>query len=422
MRLAAMFSSTTFAGNSQALRGLHTAAKDKELSTLQKIKRATSGKVAKKFAPIGLHAPEDTMWREKLLHSLDLVLKNKKVKQDCHDPDGHWLQDQLNDIVDTLGHDAAEEAFDLLFDEEGPEISSWAWLYKYYIDQNEQGEYIGTFGQHTRELKDRHRMTEEFWEMTDKNDRLVTDDVLLMGFHGADLEDPRNMRRLIPILYSHFSRTEVYELDEWVRDFIGSLPRGFDNPLLAYNAFAFDGAAFTEEINDGTVYPDAVLMGDGILEKLEDLGFAQDGPDFVHAHEFGHQMQYEADIDHTGTLSDSIKEGRRIELMADALSAFFLAHPSGGNLCQERLEELDDVAFSFGDCKVDEDGHHGTPQQRQCAANWGASLGLLDAHEQLALSPRMVRDRFVAALDAIVAGDSSVCSFTVPDGMTPVSC
>jgi hypothetical protein len=133
-------------------------------------------------------------------------------------------------------------------------------------------------------------------------------------------------------------------------------------------------------------------------------------------------MQFEAEIDEKGVLSDPVAEVRRLELMADAFSSFFLAHPSGGSLCADRINELDEVAFSFGDCEVTEEGHHGTPQQRQCAANFGASLALLDAHEGLSLSPREFRDRFMAEFDGILSGDDDVCTFTVPAGVNPVPC
>ena len=135
------------------------------------------------------------------------------------------------------------------------------------------------------------------------------------------------------------------------------------------------------------------------------------GPDFVHAHEFGHHLQFQIDLSvpHGHTYKN---DDRRKELMADAISAYFLAHNDGGNMLIHEIGIFDKTAFSTGDCSANEDDHHGSPKQRQCAAIWGASLSSKD-HEHgtvPVLDPEVFVMKFNNAYSDMLALDAKVCT------------
>ena len=65
----------------------------------------------------------------------------------------------------------------------------------------------------------------------------------------------------------------------------------------------------------------------------------------VHAHEFGHHLQFQLDMK---VPSDSafVNDDRRKELMANAISGYFLAHDDGGDMIAEEIVIFDQTAFA----------------------------------------------------------------------------
>ena len=87
------------------------------------------------------------------------------------------------------------------------------------------------------------------------------------------------------------------------------------------------------------------------------------------AHEYGHHLQFEMDA-MLPPSTEVINDVRRKELMADAISAYFLAHERGGNMNPSEISVFAMTAFATGDCSVGNEEHHGTPKQRSCSAIW----------------------------------------------------
>ena len=79
------------------------------------------------------------------------------------------------------------------------------------------------------------------------------------------------------------------------------------------------GTAEGEEIPGIGEVPEKIVMGEGILEAMEDMGLGQNGPDFIHAHEFAHHVQFELGIfePFDPTDPDQAERTRYTELMAD---------------------------------------------------------------------------------------------------------
>ncbi len=91
------------------------------------------------------------------------------------------------------------------------------------------------------------------------------------------------------------------------------------------------------------------------------------------AHEFGHHVQYELGVFDTGP-TDPAEATRRTELMADAMASYFGTHKKGLALNSKRVADALLSFYTVGDCYFDDPGHHGTPLQRQRAADWGSGL------------------------------------------------
>ena len=60
--------------------------------------------------------------------------------------------------------------------------------------------------------------------------------------------------------------------------------------------------------------------------------------------------------------------------MADGFGAYYCAHARGGAFQERRFEDVLNAAYSLGDCYFEFPDHHGTPNQREAAAQWGGDL------------------------------------------------
>mmetsp|Transcript_2076 Transcript_2076/g.4530 ORF Transcript_2076/g.4530 Transcript_2076/m.4530 type:complete len:323 (+) Transcript_2076:239-1207(+) len=221
-----------------------------------------------------------------------------------------------------------------------------------------RAEYFGLEGEHTREIDAIHQRAQEFW-----SDSGVDDDIQVLCAHGSDLADKHG--KLIPTLDVMFVRSydddyTVFDHATDIQELIQRLPGGYNFPLLTFNAFA----TFKSNKHD---FP-SIIIGDGYFEFHQSMGLGSEGPEYALSHEHAHHLQFLLDEKD----EDSSKNARKQELMADAFSAYFLAHDSGGNMTAEELSNIHSVAYSVGDCQVSNDGHHGTPEERRCATKWGA--------------------------------------------------
>jgi len=196
--------------------------------------------------------------------------------------------------------------------------------------------------------------------------------------HGTDLQDNDKLVPTILRLFDFNAISDVLAFATKVQQLIANLPQGYNNPLLTMNAIAtrstYNHGTFNGHDDPSRRVKDSIIIGDGVLQFLYESGLQSSGPDFVHAHEFGHHLQFRIEDLAPGSSYDD----RRKELMADAISGYFLAHDEGGDMMANDIGIFDETAFSTGDCSVTSKDHHGTPKQRRCAAIWGASRAAPD--------------------------------------------
>jgi hypothetical protein len=322
----------------------------------------------------------------------------------CTSPLVTWTTEKVRD----MGYNVYQTLYE-------NKILQMSFIYKHYIDKKEGSEFFVS-DQQTNELQSRHRDNIAFWESADI-DSLIVNDIVLLSMHGSSLKDKNNLIPTIMHIFDFDDMSEVLAFANEVQYLIQQLPGGYENPLLTMNAIAT-----SSDDAPSSHVKDSIIIGDGVLQFLYDSGLETSGPDFVHAHEFGHHVQFQIDM----TIppgSSYINDDRRKELMADAISGYFLAHDEGGNMRPEEIGTFHETAFSTGDCSVeDNDDHHGTPPQRQCAAIWGASLAAsLDddddddgsGNSAPILDPQLFVDKFNDAYEDILNLDTNTCALTL---------
>ena len=108
----------------------------------------------------------------------------------------------------------------------------------------------------------------------------------------------------------------------------------------------------------------SITIGDGYFAFQRAAGLGSEGPEYALAHEHARHLQSVLGV-HDEENGDSSEGARRKELMADAFSAYFLAHDGGGDLTGEEMANVHDVAYSVVDCEVGSNGHHGTTRERR---------------------------------------------------------
>lgn len=283
-------------------------------------------------------------------------------------------------------------------------------LYPLYVFPSEpfvpDDQRIGRNGEFTDVVRQQHELLTAFWNMS------LDAPILLLGLHSEPLQNylPDTVQTYYNSFYGHDSeRLAVEALDDVVDDvraaIEGELPGNYSNPALTQLAF------FTYRLGvTGFENSSVMVFGDGLLDWVVSLGLSPwVGISFAHAHEFGHAVQSVVDLEESGIADDNTADGsRRIELEADAMGAYALAHDQGGNWSVDLLVQASRLTFSRGDCKLDEVGHHGTPMQRECATRWGADEGLDMKGDPVSM--REFRELFRQNLESILALDPLVCT------------
>jgi len=98
---------------------------------------------------------------------------------------------------------------------------------------------------------------------------------------------------------------------------------------------------------------------------------------------------------------------RYTELMAHAFSAYYLTHKRGAALNQKRVAQFLEVLYDIGDCAFSNPGHHGTPNRRRRAAEFGFKVADDFQKQGHILTSAEFHAHFAAAYPAIVAPDAT---------------
>ena len=252
---------------------------------------------------------------------------------------------------------------------------------------------------HAVQIRNTFRDLRRFWD-------IESADIQLMAMHGDVLLDADRIAKTLTAMVATgeldpMTPAEIQEEAATVADFMQTQGDFYDNPLWTLNAFAFSGDGETDPFI--AALPDKLIMGDGIIDAYDAIGLGDVGIRVIMAHEFGHHVQYELGVFDSGP-TDPAEATRRTELMADAMAAYYGTHKKGLALNKKRVADALLSFYTVGDCQFDSPGHHGTPLQRERAADWGADLAAASKPRSSILSPAAFVELFDAALPQIISG------------------
>jgi hypothetical protein len=251
-------------------------------------------------------------------------------------------------------------------------------------------QYFGYNGEFTKAITKTERDIKRFWD-------IPSSQIQVVAMHGTMLLDQDRLYR---------TYTELYGLpDAQARAFAKIVAEALAGSTTMnggnYMYFTFNAVSAR-----GEGFEDKVVMGDGILEAFATIGFGDVAPQAIFAHEFAHQVQYENEyFDDLGEVS-AAEETRYGELMADAMAAYYLTHARGATLRQKRVAQFLEVFYQIGDCAFTDPNHHGTPNQRLAAAEFGFRLADEAQKQGHILSAEEFHELFLAYYPTLIAPDA----------------
>jgi hypothetical protein len=262
-----------------------------------------------------------------------------------------------------------------------------------------QGDPDYALESHARQITNTFRDLRRFWDID-------SSDIQLMAMHGDVLLDADRIAATLTAMVATgeadpMTPAEIQAEAQEVATFMQEQGDFYDNPLWTLNAFAFSGEGEGDPLI--AALPDKLVMGDGIIEAYDAIGLGDVGVRVIMAHEFAHHVQYELGVFDTGP-TDPAEATRRTELMADAMASYFGTHKKGLALNSKRVADALLSFYTVGDCFFDDPGHHGTPLQRQRAADWGADLAAAARPRSYILPAETFVQLFEAALPGIISG------------------
>jgi hypothetical protein len=263
-----------------------------------------------------------------------------------------------------------------------------------------QSQIFGYNGEYDHRMTKVERDVKRFWDINSAGIQLV-------AMKGTMLLNVNRVARVYEAAFTNedgspITHAQALVLARIVRTTLlqsVTMDRG-NYPLFSFNAFAIPG---------GGGDPNKIAMGDGVLESYKAIGFDDVAPQAVYAHEFGHHIQFQRGYfsDHFATTGSAAERTMYTELMADAFSAYYLTHKRGAALNKKRVAQFLQVFFDIGDCAFSDPGHHGTPNQRMKAANFGFTVAAQAQKQGHILTADQFHARFVAAYPGLVAPDAT---------------
>jgi len=259
-----------------------------------------------------------------------------------------------------------------------------------YFQTTETPQYFGYNGEFTNVMVKAERDVKRFWD-------IPSSQIQVLGMHGTMLLDQQRTYQTYRLFGFDDATAKAYA--ETVAEALAASTtmNGGNYAFWTFNAVSFRSEGL----------PDKIVMGDGILEAFAALGFGDVAPQALFAHEFAHQIQFENDyFEDLGEVTQP-EATRYTELMADAMAGYYLTHKRGGTLNQKRVAQFLSVFYQSGDCQFTAGGHHGTPNQRLAAAEFGFRLAAEAQKQGHILSSEEFHDLFLAYYPTLIAPDAT---------------
>ncbi len=259
--------------------------------------------------------------------------------------------------------------------------------YEYVFGNTESGQYFGPNGEYTNPNVSTMKNLKRFWD--------IPTDIVLRAAHGNIFADESKSLSIL-LLYG-IPQADAQEIAALLKEVFGqSKFRNYNHPILTFNAFAAPEDPYFNT-------PKKIVMGDGILIAYAEMGFSDVASKQIIAHEYGHHVQFAKNVN----FGNSPEATRRTELMADAFSAYYLTHSRGEAMNWKRVKEFLVGFYLIGDCAFNNNGHHGTPNQRMRAAEYGNSLAEAAQKNGKIMTSAEFITKFDAVLPALIAPDAN---------------
>ena len=242
-------------------------------------------------------------------------------------------------------------------------MSDLANLHTLYFENSPENQYYGVNGEYTDQINQSFKDVKSFWDIEAEN-------IITVAAHGSMLQDRNKVVKMYTKIYG-YSNEKANKYADSLATLFKIYPKFLkgEHPAFTFNQIAVPDTTFP---NVGQI-PAKIVIGDGLLQGLDEIGYGKIAPQAILAHEFGHHIQYDLGILQPG-MKLNPKISRRAELMADAYAAYFLAHNKGAAMQLNDLQKVAEVLLNTGDCNFTVDSHHGTPSQRKAATEWGYNL------------------------------------------------
>ena len=258
-----------------------------------------------------------------------------------------------------------------------------------FFDNGSRYEYFGMHGEYTHAINKTFSGLKRFWDIKGSG-------IVVAAMHGSMLRDRDKLIQLDIALYGESQPVAASSAD-LILSLLAQVPQydNGDHPVFTFNSFSQNSFTFYPY---GLV-PAKIVMGDGLMDDLDSIGYGDIAPQAILAHEYGHQIQFQLGIyDNTGTVEGTEKN----ELMADAFSAYYLSHTKGECREWKRVRQFLQVFYNIGDCQFSNVNHHGTPTQRMYAAEWACRLANDVRRRGRVLTSQEFADLFDAELPKIL--------------------
>jgi hypothetical protein len=213
-------------------------------------------------------------------------------------------------------------------------------VYALGLASDKSPQVFGTDGQYTPRATATIDKLRDFWDIESWNIQLV-------DWKGSDLGNQAKMEQTFGLGLAPARAKTAAALAVQVLYEVPAL-QGGRNPLITLNAFSAPADSLGGK---------RVVLGDGLLDAFDQIGFDDVSVESVLGHEYGHQVDYAHD-NYPSNASD--------ELGPDAYGGYFVAHAKGLGWNSRLQQEVTYLDYSIGECY-----HHGTSDQRKAAGAWG---------------------------------------------------
>ena len=240
---------------------------------------------------------------------------------------------------------------------------------------------FGANGEYTVLVQERKGELQRFWQFWDP--------VALLGQHHSFFGD----RTALLNAYSFCNQATVGDIEAQADLIVAAYAD--QNSTLRTPIYVMDAYAQVESGNR------SIVIGDGMIDVIAHVAQVEKGIAWtgILAHEWAHHIQFNLVTDREATPEWT----RHNELGADFMAAYFMTHPQGSQYLWSEEVDFYQLFFQIGDCEFQDEGHHGTPQQRMAAARMGYTIAKTGA-ATAPLSQAEVLALFDTLVDEIIKG------------------